>query len=82
MIGPPTQGIKVVHRLRDVDLSAHCVLSRYISNPLLINNRKFDLRLYVLVTCYDPLRIYLYDNGTLCSAATCSCTTLVRVLAK
>ncbi len=38
-------------------------MSRYISPPHLLDHHKYDLRLYVLITSYDPLRIYLYNNG-------------------
>ena len=39
------------------------VIQRYISSPLLIHEYKFDLRIYVLVASYHPLRVLLYDQG-------------------
>ncbi|NWI25797.1 TTLL5 polyglutamylase, partial [Sula dactylatra] len=45
------------------NVSDNILVSRYISNPLLIDDFKFDVRLYVLVTSYDPLVIYLYEEG-------------------
>eukprot|EP00435_Cladocopium_sp_Y103_P061960 s931_g23.t1 len=32
------------------------IISRYISDPLLVGGKKFDMRLYVLVTNYKPLK--------------------------
>lgn len=31
--------------------------------PYLIDNLKFDLRIYILLAGCDPLRIYLYKEG-------------------
>jgi len=39
------------------------IISRYIHDPLLVGGKKFDLRLYVLVPSYRPLKVYLYRGG-------------------
>ena len=39
------------------------IISRYIDRPLLIDEKKFDLRIYVLVTCFNPLRAYRHREG-------------------
>ena len=38
------------------------LVQRYIGEPYLINNKKFDLRIYVAVTSFDPLRIYIFQE--------------------
>ena len=45
--------------------SSNFLLKKYISNPLLINKKKFNLKAYVLLTGVNPLRIYLYEEGLL-----------------
>lgn len=56
-------GIKVIHRWAHLPKKKSLVVQQYISDPYLINGSKFDLRLYVLVTSFNPLRIYLYPDG-------------------
>nr|CAD7397733.1 unnamed protein product [Timema poppensis] len=67
IIKPPASargtGIKVVHRWTQIPKKRPLVVQKYISQPYLINGSKFDLRLYVLVTSINPLRIFIYDDG-------------------
>ncbi|XP_029454256.1 LOW QUALITY PROTEIN: tubulin polyglutamylase TTLL5 [Rhinatrema bivittatum] len=57
------RGVYVVNTPSQISLEENILVSRYINNPLLIDGFKFDVRLYVLVTSYDPLVIYLYEEG-------------------
>ncbi|KAM9013589.1 tubulin polyglutamylase TTLL5 isoform 2-T2 [Ara ararauna] len=57
------RGVYLINNPSQIVLEDNILVSRYISNPLLIDDFKFDVRLYVLVTSYDPLVIYLYEEG-------------------
>ncbi|KAG1679692.1 hypothetical protein FOA52_006211 [Chlamydomonas sp. UWO 241] len=39
------------------------VVSRYIDDPLLIGGKKFDMRIYVAVTSFRPLKVYMSKLG-------------------
>lgn len=39
------------------------VVQHYLTNPLLLHGFKFDMRVYALVLCADPLRVFLYHEG-------------------
>ncbi|CAF1681879.1 unnamed protein product, partial [Adineta ricciae] len=57
------KGIFLINHPDQVPLDENLVISRYIDNPLLIDGYKFDVRIYVAVTSYDPLVVYLYEEG-------------------
>lgn len=45
------------------NISLCFLICRYLHKPYLIGGNKFDLRIYVYVTSYEPLRIYLFSDG-------------------
>ncbi|XP_050532720.1 tubulin monoglutamylase TTLL4-like isoform X2 [Daktulosphaira vitifoliae] len=67
IVKPPASargtGIRVISKWNQIPKKIPLVVQKYIDNPYLINDTKFDLRLYILITSINPLRIYLYDNG-------------------
>ena len=57
------KGIYLIKNFDDVNVQEHCVAQEYIENPYLLDNLKFDLRIYVLLYGVNPLRIYLFEEG-------------------
>jgi hypothetical protein len=65
------RGIVVTNLLSEIpDKTGNQIVSEYINNPLLFDGYKFDLRVYVAITCVNPLRIYMFEEG-LTRFATC-----------
>lgn len=61
--GAQGNGISLLQSLSDVNPFVRMVCQEYIQMPFLFDGYKFDLRVYVLVTSIEPLRIYVYRDG-------------------
>jgi hypothetical protein len=57
------RGIYLIKNFEALDTKDEGVVSEYIDNPLCVNGHKFDLRVYVVVTSFYPLKIYVYREG-------------------
>ncbi|OWZ00128.1 Tubulin-tyrosine ligase [Phytophthora megakarya] len=57
------RGISLINDLSQVIYGEQMVIQEYIAAPRLLDGFKFDLRLYVLVTSFNPLEAYLYNEG-------------------
>ncbi|VDK78317.1 unnamed protein product [Dibothriocephalus latus] len=56
-------GVYVVNKFTDVPSRKRLIAQLYLVDPFLINGSKFDLRVYVYVSCVDPLQLYIHKTG-------------------
>ncbi|KAJ8350731.1 hypothetical protein SKAU_G00258610 [Synaphobranchus kaupii] len=67
IVKPPASargnGIQVIHRWSQLPRRRPLLVQKYLHKPFLIGGSKFDLRIYVYVSSYDPLRIYIFTDG-------------------
>ena len=54
---------KVTDNYQNINVNDVYVVSKYIENPFLMGGKKFDMRIYCLVTTFHPLKAYLYQQG-------------------
>ncbi|XP_077020778.1 tubulin polyglutamylase TTLL6 isoform X5 [Tamandua tetradactyla] len=57
------RGIFITQSVKEIKPGEDLICQLYISKPFIIDGFKFDLRIYVLVTSCDPLRIFVYNEG-------------------
>ena len=60
------EGITLARKFSDLPKNATThdyLVQRYVDNPLLMNSKKFDLRIYVVVKGVDRLEAYFCEEG-------------------
>jgi hypothetical protein len=58
------RGIYLLDDIGQLSYGEPMIVQRYLSDPLLLDGYKFDLRLYVLVTSFNPLEAFMYQVRT------------------
>ena len=64
LIKPPdrVQGIGVKILTNFSNLYDKGIITHYVPNPLLLHGRKFDLRVYIFISSFLPLKIYFNNE--------------------
>ncbi|MDR5904895.1 PqqD family peptide modification chaperone [Franzmannia qiaohouensis] len=57
------KGVRVLQDVAQAPLAADWLVQEYLANPHTIRGHKYVLRLYVLISSIEPLRVYLYRQG-------------------
>ncbi|XP_072853979.2 tubulin polyglutamylase TTLL7 isoform X2 [Pogona vitticeps] len=61
--GAMGHGISLTRNAEKLHPQEHLIVQEYLDKPFLMEGYKFDLRIYILVTSCDPLKIFLYHDG-------------------
>lgn len=57
------RGIYLIRKFDQIPFNENMIMQSYIANPMLIEGFKFDLRIYVVMSCCDPLTLHIFDEG-------------------
>ena len=57
------RGIRLITQSASIPRGNKSLVQQYIPNPLLVEGYKMDIRVYVVVTSWDPLRVYINEDG-------------------
>ncbi|KAA3676490.1 tubulin polyglutamylase TTLL4 [Paragonimus westermani] len=56
-------GVRLITKWSQVPKKRPAIVQKYLAHPYLINDSKFDLRIYVYISSVNPLRIYIHEDG-------------------
>ena len=57
------KGIRIVGKKQNVNKRSGYLVSKYVSKPHLLRGYKYDMRIYILVTSFEPLKAYIFTEG-------------------
>ncbi|TGZ63110.1 hypothetical protein CRM22_007090 [Opisthorchis felineus] len=56
-------GVRLITKWAQVPKKRPAIVQKYLARPFLINESKFDLRIYVFISSVNPLRVYIHEDG-------------------